>query len=158
MKNKWFAILMINVVAILMIKPSLAWEVSNPSKDQTDKINLYPLNRTMPLWETNSHSYGLGQNPNAGEIDFPLDLPVPLKIDASVQDAFDVAGRSNLVPKWEEKNIYPTFGIKYSFSRFELQDFAKSLVSLFTNVNQDSPRKTHRGNRPASFYLAFPEF
>ena len=146
------------MIAILMMKPSFAWEVSNTDKDPTGHINLYHLNRTMALGETNSNSYGLIQNRNSGEIDFPIDLPVPLKIDSSVQGAFDSAGRSNLVPKWEEKNIYPTFGIKYSFSRFELQDFAKSLLSLFANVHQDSPRTGHRGNRSASFYLAFPEF
>ena len=165
MAKKWFVFLLVNMVAVLMIKPSLAAEAFKTTEDQTSVTfiqtyyrNPYPLNRTESYWDTNRNSYGLDQNPIPMEIDFPIDLPVPLKIDSSVQDAFDSTSRSSLAPKWEEKNIYPTFGIRYSFSCFELQDFAKSLVSLFKNMNQDSPRKGHRVNSPISFYLAFPEF
>jgi hypothetical protein len=165
MAKKWFVLLLVNMVAILLIKQALAAEAFKTTEDQTGFTfiqtydrNPYPLKRMESHWDTKRISYGLDQNPASGEIDFPIDLPVPLKIDSSVQDALDEAGLSRLAPKWEEKNIYPTFGIKYSFSRFELGDFAKSLVSLFKNMNQDSPRKAHRGHSPVSFYLAFPEY
>lgn len=163
MRGKWFAILLINLVSILMIKPSFAGEASKTSEDQTGVIFvqttiLNGVNRTMSHWDTNRNAYGLDQNPQSGAIDFPIDLPVPLQIDSSVQDAFDAANRSRLAPKWEEKNLYPTLGIKYSFSSFGLKDFAKSFASLFLSANQDSPRNRHRGDHPVSFYLAFPEY
>ena len=155
---------MINMIAILMLDPSFAGEALETSEAQTgvtffltDENNPYHNYSTKSYWDTNRNLYGLEQATASGEIDFPFDLPVPLEIYSSVQDAFDWTGRSKLAKKWEEKNIYPTFGIKYSFSRFELQDFAKSLMSLFTNMNQDGPKKGRRVNRSASFYLAFPE-
>lgn len=166
MRKKWFAFLMINIFAILTMKPSFAGEAFVTTKDYTgatfvqascDKDPCY-LNWTRSYWDTNRHSYSLDQTSSSVDIVLPIDLPVPLEIDSSVLDAFDRVGRSRPAPKWEEKNFYPTFGIKYSFSRFELGDFAKSLVSLFTNMTQKSHIKGHRDNRPTSFYLAFPEY
>ena len=165
MRTKQFTLLLIIMITSLLVKPSFAAEKLEMTENlivtnftQTYDKNPYDSNGIVAHWNRAPSSYSLEPYQRSGKIDLPIDLPVPLEIDSSDQGLLDPAVRLGLDQKRKEKNISFTFGIKYSFSRFELQHFAKSLVSLFSNMKKDAPRKGSKRNLPISFYLSFPEF
>ena len=126
--------------------------VQNGNKNASD------LNENTSHLNWTRSSYSRKTSPQFQKIDFSRYLPIPLEIDASSPTLFDPEVRLGLDPKWKEETLSCTFGIKYSFSRFELQDFAKSLISLFKNPNKDIKQKGGRRSLPVSFYLSVPEY
>lgn len=165
MRKKLFALILIIMITTLIVKPLFAADEYKATKNQTITNfvqtydnNPYDLNGTLSHWNKSSSSYSLRPYRRSQKIDFTLVLPVPLVIDSSDKGEFDPTVELGLVPKWKEKNISGAIGIKYSFSRFEFQHFAKSLVSFFSNMNKNAAGRGSKRNLPVSFYLSLPEF
>lgn len=149
----------------MIVMPSVAAEELKTTNNQTatnliqtDNKNPYDLNGTVSHLNRTRSSYAHKPYQISQKIDFSRYLPVPLVIDTPDRAEFDPVVGLGLVPKWKEKNPSCAIGIKYSFSRFEFQHFAKSLVSFFGNMNKNAPRKGSQRNPPVSFYLSLPEF
>ena len=164
MRKKWFALILLNVIAAWVMMPSVAAEELKMTNNkiafnfiQTDNKNPYDLTGAVSSLNRTRSSYDQKPYQRSQKIDVSRYLPIPLEIDSSAPSLYDPEVRLGLDPKWKE-NISCTFGIKYSFSRFELQHFAKSIVSLFSNMNKNTPRKGSQRNLPVSFYLSLPEY
>jgi len=165
MRIKRFSFMLIIMIAVLIGKPSFAAE----EVKKTDHLILTNITKTHDInpddasgiesrWNSSSNSYSQEPPQKSGIFDLPIDLPIPLEIDSLEPNLIDPSIRSGLDPKWRKKNLSCTFGIKYSFSRFEFQHFAKSLASFFGNLNKGVSNKGRKGNLPVSFYLSFPDF
>lgn len=165
MRIKRVTLILIIMIVFLIVKPSYAAEEFKITENLalanfTQSFNTNPNDSFRLNSHRNrpSNSYSLETPSKSEKIDLPVDLPFPLEIGPSEPKLFDPAIRLGLDPKTKEKELSCTFGIKYSFSRFEFQHFAKSLVSLFTNMNTGASRKNRKRSRPVSFYLYFPDF
>jgi hypothetical protein len=149
----------------LIVIPSAAAEEIKTTNIQTassfiQKYIKNPSILTGDVSQMNLTRSSYDHNPyrRSDKIDVSRYLPVPLEIDSSVPSLYDPEVRLGMDPKWKEESRSCTFGIKYSFSRFELQHFAKSIVSLFSNLNNNAPRADRQPNLPVSFYLSIPEY
>ncbi len=165
MQKKWFRLILINIFATLSVMPSVAAEELKTTNYQiasnsiqTEIKNPYDLTGSVSHLNWTRSSYDHKPYQRSQKIDVSRYLPVPLEIDSSAPSLFDPEVRLGLDPKWKEESISCSFGIKYSFSRFELQHFAKSIMSLFSNVSKNSARKGSQRNIPVSFYLSLPEY
>ncbi len=165
MRKKWFALILLNMIAAWVMMPSVAAEELKMTKNQTaanfiqtDNKNPYDLNGAVSHLNWTRSLSSRKPYQRSQTTGFTLNLPIPLEIDSSYQGEFDPTVGLELVPKWKEKNISGAIGIKYSFSRFEFRHFAKSIVSFFGNMNKDASRKGSQRNFPVSFYLSLSEF
>jgi hypothetical protein len=165
MQKKWFKLFLINIFATLSVMPSVAAEEFKTTKHQiasnfiqTEIKNPSDLTGSVSHLDRTHSSYNHMPYQRSPRIDVSRYLPVPLEIDSSAPSLFDPEVRLGLDPKWKEDSLSCTFGIKYSFSRFELQHFAKSIMSLFSNMSKNTARRDSQRNIPVSFYLSVPEY
>jgi hypothetical protein len=165
MQKKWFKLFLISIFATLSVMPSVAAEELKTTNNQiasnfiqTEIKNPYDLPGSVSHLNWTRSSYD--HKPYQRSLKFNVShyLPVPLEIDSSAPSLFDPEVRLGLDPKWKEESLSCTFGIKYSFSRFELQHFAKSIMSLFGNMSKNTARKGSQRKLPVSFYLSVPEY
>ena len=165
MQKKWFTFTLINMFVTLIVMPSAAAEEIKTTHKQIASNFIQtdiktPSESTGALshfnWPRSSYDHKSYRRSN--KIDVSNYLPVPLEIDSSPPSLYDPEVRLGMDPKWKEESISCTFGIKYSFSRFELQNFGKSLLSLFSNQNKAALKKGNQRNPPVSFYLSLPEY
>lgn len=165
MQKKWLVLILMNVIASWIMLPSVAAEEIkmagyNTASQfiQTDNQSPNKFNSQVSRLNWIRSSYPYKPSQGSPKIDFSRYLPLPLEVDASSPPLFDPEVRLGLDPKWKDETLSCTLGIKYSFSRFELQEFAKSLLSLFTDTKKDKPRKESKHSVPVSFYLSVPEY